>query len=101
MDIHGVAELLKFHLLLMILAFCFHREGHVIVEIVNQELKQVNNWSSANKLSSNVLNSGLLVSVLLLVFHPLPPHHTTTPEKMKINTQINGLNIPLKTWLNI
>ena len=54
-DIHRVSKLLKFHLFADDTSLLFpHREEHVIEEIVNQDLKQVNNWLSANKLSLNV-----------------------------------------------
>ena len=84
-DIHRVSELLNFHLFADDTSLLFsHREEQVIEGIVNQELKQVNNWLIANKLSLNVSKSSLLV------FHP--------PQKKlkQINIQINGLNIPLK-----
>ena len=64
-DIHRVSELLNFHLFADDTSLLFsHREEQVIEGIVNQELKQVNNWLSANKQSLNVSKSSLLV------FHP-------------------------------
>ena len=84
-DIHRVSELLNFHIFADDTNLLFsHREEQFIESIVNQELKQVNNWLSANKLSLNLSRSSLLV------FHP-------PQKKLKtINIQINGLNILLK-----
>ena len=60
-DIQRVSELLNFHLFADDTSLFSHREGQFIESIVNQELKQVNNWLSANKLSLNVSKSSLLV----------------------------------------
>ena len=64
-DLHRISSILNFHLFADDTSLVFsHKDEKVIENTVNEELKLVANWLSANKSSLNVSKSNLLL------FHP-------------------------------
>ena len=91
---YRVSKLLKFHLFAddTSLLISHQEEHHVREEIANQELKQVNNSLSTNKLSLNVLKSHKILNFQYLCKLNLGKlqwdlHNGNYPVLLKITVQ--------------